>query len=108
MINYREIFNNDYSYIGLIIIGILIISMLLLDRKYSTKILGYSFIVPGIIMILVCILGNTFINSIKYSFFIEVISNNFFNAIMIFSVLSIIVGSIVLLIYKYIYQKKIC
>lgn len=101
MINFREIFNMNYSYIGLIIIGILMIILILLDKNKSLKVIGYSFLVSGITMGLMFILGNLLVNSFSYSFFIKIITNNFFNSIIIFSIISIIIGSISFGTYKW-------
>ena len=102
MINYREIFNISYSYVGFIIIGILILLLILIDKKGSIKVIGYSFFVAGMVLLLVYLFGNMIISSFSYRFFIEVISDNFFSSIIIFSVVSILFGTIGLGVYKYI------
>lgn len=102
MINYREIFNISYSYIGLVIIGILILLLFLLDKKRSIKVIGYSFLVAGVVLLAIYLFGNMIISSFSYRFFIEVISDNFFSIIIVFSIVSILFGAIGLGAYKYI------
>ena len=102
MINFREIFNISYSYIGLVLIFCLMIVLLSMDKRESVKIIGYSFIGAAIFMGMVYFIGNIFVNSFSYKFFVQIISDNLFNSIIFFSIISFIVGGISLGVYKYI------
>ena len=102
MINYREIFDMSYSYVGLVIIVILMILIFLLDKKKSFKVVGDSFGVASLVLILMCFIGGMFVNSFEYSNFIKVITDNFFNGIIIFSVISLLISGISYVFYKYV------
>lgn len=102
MINFREIFNMNNSYIGLIIIGVLILVLFLLDKKRGIKVIGYSFLVSGIMLLLVYLFGNMIVGSFSYSFFIEIITDNFFSSVIVFSIVSMVFGGIGIGVYKYI------
>jgi len=102
MINFREIFNINYSYVGLIIIGILMIILVLLDKKESIRVMGKSFFVAGIFLFLIYLFGNIIISNFSYKFFIEVISDSFFSSVIVFAVVSVVFGGIALGAWKYI------
>lgn len=102
MINFREIFDINYSYIGLVVIAILMLLLVVLDKRESIKMFGYSFIGAGIVMLVIYLLGNMIISSFSYKFFIEIISNNLFSSIIIFSVVSLVFGGISFWVYRYI------
>ena len=101
MINFREIFNISYSYIGIIVILLLIVILFFLDKKYGIKVIGYSFLGAGIFLLIVYLFGNMIVSSFNYRVFIEIISDNFFNSIIVYSVISMIFGGINLEIYRY-------
>lgn len=102
MMNFREIFNISYSYIGIIIIGVILLLLFLLDGKGSIKIIGGSFFVAGVLLFLIYFFGNMIVGSFSYKFFVEIISDNFFNGIVIASVISVLFGGIGIGVYKYI------
>ena len=102
MMNFREIFNMNYSYIGLVFIGLLIGLLFLLDKNIGIKVIGYSFLIAGICLGIMYFLGNMIVSSFSYSFFIEIISDNFFDSVMIFSVISIIFGGIGVGVHRYV------
>ena len=102
MINFREIFNMSYSYIGIIIIGIIMIMIILLDKKEGIRIIGRSFLGAGGVLIISYLLGNMLISSFEYKIFVVVISDNFFNSLIIFSVVSLILGGISFGFYRYV------
>ena len=106
MINFREIFDISYSYVGIGIILGLIFLIILLDRGDGVKVIGSSFFVSGIVMLVVYLFGNVIIDSFSYRFFIEIISDNFFSNLIIFSVVSLILGGIGIVGYKYINHEK--
>ena len=101
MINFREIFNISYSYIGIAIIALLIVILFILDKRRGIKVVGYSFLGAGIFLFIVYLFGNMIVSSFNYKVFIEIISNNFFNSIIVYSVISMIFGGINLGVYKY-------
>lgn len=101
MINFREIFNISYSYIGIGIILLLILILFFLDKTKGIKVIGYSFLGAGIFLLVVYLFGNMIVNSFDYRVFIEIISDNFFNSIVVYSVISMIFGGINLGVYKY-------
>ena len=102
MINFREIFNMSYGYLGLVLIGIFCLILIIMDKKESVKVLGICFGVAGIFLMAVYFLGNMFVSSFSYKFFIEVISDNFFRNIIIFSGINLFVSGISMAIYKYV------
>lgn len=102
MTNYREIFNPNYSYIGLAIIITLLLILIISEKKKSIKIISYSCIASGIFLLLIYLLGNLIINNISYKFFIEIITNNFFTSIVIISILNIAIGTIGIYYHRYI------
>ena len=106
MINFREIFDINYSYVGIGIILGLIFLIILLEREDGVKVIGSSFLISGIFMLVLYLFGNVIIDSFSYRFFIEIISDNFFSSLIIFSVVSLILGGIGIGVYRYIINKK--
>ena len=106
MINFREIFNPSYSYIGLIIIAILLISLIILEKKRSIKVIGYSCFASGIFLLLIYFIGNLVINNINYKFFIEIITNSFFSSLIVIAILNVCIGTISIYLTRYIEQKS--
>ena len=106
MINFREIFNPSYSYIGLIIIAVLVISLIAIEKKRSIKVIGYSCFISGIFLLLIYFVGNLIINNINYKFFIEIITNSFFSSLIIIAILNICIGTIGIYFNRYIDQKN--
>ena len=102
MINFREIFNPSYSYIGLIIIAVLIISLIALEKKKSIKVIAYSTLASGLVLLIVYLVGNLIINNISYKILIEIITNNFFESLIIIAILNIAVGTISIYLNRYI------
>ena len=102
MINYREIFNVSYSYIGIILGLVLVILMAIMDGKRSFRIIGYSFFGAGIFMLLVYFLGNVIVDSLSFKFFVNVITNSFFGSVVVFAIFSICLGSISIYVSRYI------
>lgn len=101
MINFREIFNISYSYIGIAVILLLIVILFVLDKRSGIKVIGYSFLTAGIVLLIIYLFGNMIIDSFSYRVFIEIISDNFFNSIIVYSVISMIFGGINLGVYRY-------
>ena len=101
MINFREIFNINYSYIGIGVILLLVVILFFLDRKRGIKVIRYSFLGAGIVLLIMYLFGNMIVSSFNYRVFIEIISDNFFNSIIVYSVISMIFGGINLGVYRY-------
>ena len=102
MINFREIFNPSYSYIGVIIIGILVVILITLEKKKSIKVIAYSTLASGIVLLLIYLIGNLIINNISYKILIEIITNNFFESLIIIAILNIAIGTISFYLNRYI------
>lgn len=105
MINFRKYFNPSYNYIGLLIIALLILLIIFInqDIKNSIKKIGTVSLVSG----LITLLGGFFVNflldiliSYKYKIFIQVISKNVFNHLLLASLIAIILGIIAIIFSK--------
>ena len=98
MINFREIFNSNYSYImlGIILFLFLIIAIINnKDYKKSIKVISNILIIASIICIVIylmikLVLGFSFFNS--YRVFIDVISNTFNKELLIRSIIWFVLG----------------
>ena len=105
MINYRNIFNPSYNYIGLLLIGIIIYLLFITikDLKKSLNQIGKTSIVSGTISLVIILLINFIINQIlpyQYKIFIQVISKNVYKTALIYSIVVIILGIFLLTIEK--------
>ena len=105
MINFREIFNPNYSYIGLIFIVLIVALIILLEKKKSIKIIGYSCLSSGLLLLLIYFIGNLIVSNNSYKFFIEIITNSFFNSLVILSILNICLGIITIYLHRYLEQQ---
>lgn len=101
MINFREFFSISYSYMGIVFILLLIVILFFLDKRRGIKVIGYSFLGAGIVLLIMYLFGNMIISSFSYRVFIEIISDNFFNSIIVYSIISMIFGGINLGVYRY-------
>ncbi|MCI6265333.1 MAG: hypothetical protein MR598_00615 [Erysipelotrichaceae bacterium] len=111
MINFRNIFNPSYNYIGLLIILILIVLIIWLnhDIKDSLKKIGKTAIISGLITLIIGFLLNLIINNLvpyQYKIFIQVISQNVFNNLILASIVTIILGIILFSITKILERKQ--
>ena len=104
--NFRDIFNMSNSYIGLVVIGLLIVFLILLEKRRSLKIFSYSFFIAGVVLLVIYFLGSIIIDSFSYRFFIEIISDNFFGSVIVYGVVSIIIGLLTNILYKYIEKNS--
>lgn len=110
MINFREIFNMNYSFIGIILIFIIIMIIMLLNKNiwYSTKLIGKSFIISGIIGLiinLIIYIGNKVIVMGNLKIFINIIISNVIKNLLIFSLISIIMGSLLIMLSSFLLKK---
>lgn len=105
MINFRQIFNPDYNFIGLILIVVLILLILGFnkDLKYGIKVIGKTSLIAGLITLFIAFLLNFSIQNFipyNYQIFIQVISNNLYQNYLYASVLTILLGGICLIASK--------
>ena len=104
MINFRTIFNNNYSVLGILIILFVILLILLInqDSRTSLKLIGTPCIISGIIALFIDFILYLIINIIphQYKIFIEVISNNIIKNIIYASIISITVGIILIVLSR--------
>lgn len=110
MINFREIFNPNYTIIGLIIIIALIILIFVFnkDTKQSLNLLGKTAIITSIITFLISLilkLGIDILIPYNYKLLIQVISNNLLKSYINSSILILIIG-IILFIFSKLKQPK--
>lgn len=110
MINFRQIFNPSYNYIGMFIIAILILWILVNNKNLyeSLKQIGTISLISGIITLFLAIIINFIINQLlphQYKIFIQVISQNVFKSATTSSLITIGVGMLLLLITK-IWKKQ--
>lgn len=105
MINYREIFNSNYSYIGLIFIIILSLIIVIIERNTVSSVSRISkyFLLAGIIILVITLLLNFIIEFLiisSYKIFIEIITKNLIENLYFYSIIIIIISSAINLIIK--------
>jgi hypothetical protein len=111
VINFREIFNTTYGYIGLGIILLLFLLIIIINRdiKKSFNDIGRITITSGIINIiiyfLIKLLLNVIVNS-NYIVFIEVISKTLFTSLLTKAFIWIFIGLILLIIGKFMPSRE--
>ena len=106
MMNFRTIFQVNYAVCGVGLILFLIFLIFLLERDfiYSCYLIGKYFFIAGFVSFLLFLFFYFIIDIIipsKYLVFISVISRNLFHYGFILSFLSIMIGLIFLLFYKF-------
>ena len=112
MTNYREVFNTNYSIVGLIIITLVIGLIILTNQniKSSFKVIGKTIFISGIITIIVSFLIKI-VSSIvipnKYQIITNVIIKNIEKNLIIYSLISILIGMILIMITSLIPKKKL-
>lgn len=105
MINFREIFNPSYTYIGpvIIILLILLICLLLRDFSKSSKVIGKIILTSGIITLGFALITELLINnmiSYNYKLFIKIISDSLFKNLLLSASVAIILGICLLIFPK--------
>ena len=105
MINFREIFNPSYSYIGLILIAIIALLIIFLEKRNSIRIIGYSCLASGLVLLIINFIGNLIVSNNSYKFFIEIITNSFFGSLDVLSILNIAIGTITIYFHRYLEQQ---
>ena len=110
MINFREIFNPNYNFLGLLFIALLMMIILLLNRNifYCLKVIGKTFLISGMITLFldfILYLGLNMVLISYYKIIIQVISNQVLKNCLYYSIISIMIG-IVLIVFSKIMKKK--
>lgn len=88
MINFREIFNVKYGYIGIGIIVLLLLILIFVNKDIfkSFRNVGVILIVSGIISAIIGLLFNFGINIFvdnTYKVFVDVIGNSFYSSLLV-------------------------
>lgn len=112
MINFRNIFNTTYSLVGLILIIMVILLIMLVNQniKYSFKKIGKSIFIPGVITIILSFLIKIVSNLIvpeEYQIITNVIIKNIVKNMNIYSLISILIGLVFMILSLAIKEKSI-
>ena len=107
MINYRNIFNPNYNYIGIIIIILLLIAIFILQKNTISSLIRISnmSLISGIIILIIAITINMLIKILvlgSYKIFIEVITNTIIKNLYFYSITIIIISIILNILIKFI------
>lgn len=111
MINYRNIFNTSYNYIGLILIFVLALIIIVIEKDTVSsvcRISKYAFI-SGIITLVLALFSNFIIEFLvfnRYKVFIEIITKNLINNLYFYSIIIIITSGIINLMLKTLSNTK--
>lgn len=105
MINYRQIFNPQYNYIGIIIILILILIIYFIQKNIFTTIkqINKIFQIVSTLMLIITLILNLIIDKLliaNYKIFIEIITKNIINNLYFYSITTIIISIFIMLIIK--------
>lgn len=105
MINYRQIFNPQYNYIGIIIILILILIIYFIQKNIFTTIKQISkiFLISSTLILIITLILNLIIDKLliaNYKIFIEIITKNIINNLYFYSITTIIISIFIMLIIK--------
>ena len=103
MINYRQIFNPSYNYIGLIVIVLLVLTIIIIKKDILESIqeIAESCLIAGIVILIMNLILNFMIDFFvfnSYKVFIEIITNNVIKNLYFYSITIIIISSIIKLI----------
>ena len=110
MINFREIFNPNYNFIGLLFMALLMMIILLLNRNifYCLKVIGKTFLISGMITLFldfILYLGLNMVLISYYKIIIQIILNQVLKNCLYYSIISIMIG-IVLIVFSKIMKKR--
>ena len=105
MINYRQIFNPQYNYIGIIIILILILIIYFIQKNIFTTIkqINKIFLISSTLILIITLILNLIIDKLliaNYKIFIEIITKNIINNLYFYSITPIIISIFITLIIK--------
>lgn len=111
MINYREIFNTSYNFIGVVLIIFIILLIVGLNRNLQKSFhqIGLIGLIASTITLVLSFLIKLIINQLipyQYKLFIEVISENFFQYNIILSVVGIVISLLLLAVAKFFFTKS--
>lgn len=111
MINFRNIFNPSYNYIGIICIIIIALLIIIVQRDTLASIyqISKTSFIAGIVTLIIALISSFLTNLLipnSYKIFIEIISDNVLNHLYFYSILIIIISSILMLIIKTITKQK--
>lgn len=112
MINYRQIFNPDYNYIGIILIAIIALIIILVQKHTISSIyqIVESSLIAGTITLIATFLLNfimSFLIISNYKIFIEVITKNVISSLYFYSIILIVISGIIIFMLKTIYKEEI-
>lgn len=105
MINYRNIFNPSYNYLGLIFIAIISLIIILIQKDALVGIykISKSCLTAGIIIFIITLILNfimEFLIVSSYKVFIEIITKNVISSLYFYSIIIIIISSLLNIIIK--------
>ena len=103
--NYRQLFNPNYNYIGIIIIIILSFLIIILNKNNLAflKIIGITLVTSGIIAIVILSTANILANiivSTEYNFLIKIVTKNLNKVYILSTIITISLGIALLMISK--------
>lgn len=105
MINYRNIFNSTYNYVGIVVIIILalIIVVIKKDVLASVKQISKTVFISGLIILIITLLLNfvmEFLIISSYKIFIQIITDNLISNLYFYSITLMIISSIINLLIR--------
>ena len=105
MINYRNIFNSNYNYIGLIFIFVISLLIIIIEKDTVASVYRISkyFLLAGIIILGITLLLSFIMNFLiisSYKVFIEIITNNLIENLYFYSIIIIVISGFINLIMK--------
>ena len=105
MINYRNIFNSSYNYIGLILIFVLALIIIVIEKDTVSSVCRISkyALISGIITLVLALFSNFIIEFLvfnRYKVFIEIISKNLIENLYFYSIIIIIISGVINLMLK--------
>lgn len=111
MINYRNIFNPTYNYIGIIIIIILVLIIIGLQKDVfaSIKHISKTVLISGLIILIFTLLLNFIMEFLiigGYKIFIQIITDNIISNLYFYSITLIIISSSINLLIRVLPNPK--
>lgn len=111
MINFRSIFNPSYNYLGIVTIIIIILLIIWTNQNFKKSLqqIGSTSLTASLIILIFSLLIKFILNNLipyQYKLFLEVISENLFQSILMLSVIGIIIGILLVAISKYFFNNE--
>lgn len=105
MINYRNIFNPSYNYIGLIIIAIIALLIIIIKKDIQASLyqISKSCLIAGIVILVLNLILNfimEFLIISNYKILIEIITKNIIRNLYFYSIAIIIISSLINIMLK--------